>query len=297
METVGPIEWPIRAGEAEPAFFDMYYTEVGEKRYVVATLGPVEDTPTLLRIESACLFGHVFHGIHCDCGDQWQKALERIVEEGKGIAIYSIDDDARGHGIKMHFELYVLRQHHGKDEEDVFEERGKEMDVRDYGPVVDILDDLSVDSVKLMTNNPERIEVLTENGIDVAERIPLQAKITKYNEQLLLDEKDWMNYDTHYKTHEEWRVVFDEKRIERDSEVGYLVTGGHERVLDEGFGTTDPDIDFEAFDDDVFTTLYVNFDCSEEFLREAKRNVDKIIDITTVGSQQGTESTVEASPQ
>lgn len=299
MNTIGPIEWPIQAGDAEAAFFDMYYTEIGEKRYVVATLGDVEDAPTLLRIESACLFGHVFHGIHCDCGDQWQKALERIIEEGHGMTIYSIDDDARGHGIKMHFELYVLRQYHGMDEEDIFEEKGKEMDIRDYGPVVEILEEFSVDSVKLMTNNPERIEVLEDNGFDVVERVPLQAEITKYNEQLLLDEKEWMGYDTCYKTHEEWREIFEEKRVKHDSKEGYLVTGGHEQILDEGFGTaiTSSDIDFGAFDDDVFTTLYVNFDYSEEFVQEAEQHVDKIVDVTTVGSARGSDSTVGASTQ
>lgn len=299
MELVGPIEWPIQPLDQEPVYFDMYYTVIDGDRYIISTLGDLDDEPIPLRIESACIFGHVFQGVHCDCGDQWRKALSYIKERGKGMAIYSVDDDARGHGIEMHFELYVLRQHHGMDEEDIFEEKGKEMDIRSYRPVVDILEEFSVDTIDLMTNNPERINYLEEHDITINERVPLQAEITEYNEQLLLEEKDWMGYQTSYKTHEEWCELFESKAEEQAAESGYLVTKGHETVLEEQFqidGTLNGE-DFEHFDGkDGFVTLYVGFDHGDEFVDDARQYVDKVIDVKQIIEAENPREVVKTSP-
>lgn len=276
MKFKQPIEWPIQADNNETAYFDLYFSRVEDKRYVVGVLGDVSEGTPLLRIESACIFGHVFQGVHCDCGTQWTQALERIIDAGKGIVIYSIDDDARGHGIETHFDLYVLRQYEGmEDEEEIFEMWDEPMDVRDYTPVVDTLQQFDVDAVELMTNNPERIAVLEDAGIEVANRIPLEAEITEHNYNLLLDEKEWMDYDTSYRTHDEWRTVF---RSECQGSRGYLLVAGQREIVAKGFGSeSTPTV--ENVPDDTFLTLYLTPSMPEQMVDQIASEVDDIIEV------------------
>lgn len=277
MEVLGPVEWPIKIQQREPVYYDIYYTEFGNDRYVIVTKGGLEEQPVPLRIESACVFGHIFRGVQCDCGDQMEQALVNIAKREHGLLIYAVDDDARGHGMKTHIELYVKRQHHGMDEEDIFEEMGEPMDVREYDDVIDILDYFGVHSVELMTNNPERIEVLEQNGVTVEERIPLEAEITEYNQELLLEEKEWMGYMTGYRTHEEWREFFEEKRSDESSR-NYLATVDHRKPVDKGFpaGGLD-DIDLDGVQtDDSFVTLYVDFEPDEDQMDDLSSHIDEV---------------------
>lgn len=251
MKLVGPIEWPIQVNDKSPTSFQLYYAEFGDGRYVIATKGDITDTPTLLRIESSCVFGHILNGVRCDCGDQLYQSLAAIIERGQGMVVYAMDEDARGHGVKLHFELYVYRQHHGQmDERAIFDELDKPLDVRDYGPVIDILEEFGVDSVELMTNNTDRVEVLQEEGIEVTERIPIEAEITEHNHELLLNEKKWMGYQTSYLTHEEWLEQLQESGHE------FFVTKNQRTVVAKGDideFSTEP---LQTFSDD-FLTLYV----------------------------------------
>jgi hypothetical protein len=183
---------------------------------------------------------------------------------------------ARGHGVEMHFKLYELRQHEGRmDEREIFDEMGLELDARDYQPVLDILHHFSIESVELMTNNPERMEILGESDITVADRIPLETEINEYNEKLLLQEKEWLGYETSYKTHDEWVERFDEKSD--GSEYGYMVTYDHADLTDTDFGQQRPDEEplLDQLDDDAFTTLYVNFAPPESLVQAA----DKVIEV------------------
>ena len=182
MNPRGPISWPIKIDDSKTRHFDLYYFEFENSRYVVGIVGKTDDQPIPLRIESACIFGHIFRGLKCDCGEQFEMALKEMIRRNHGIVAYALDDDARGHGIEMHFKLYELRQHEGRlDEREIFNDMGLELDARDYAPVIDILDYFDIERVELMTNNPERIKALSEAGIDVADRIPIESKITKYN--------------------------------------------------------------------------------------------------------------------
>lgn len=270
-----PIEWPIRTEDGTAAYFDLYFSRFDDKRYVIGVLGDLSDGTPLVRIESACIFGHVFQGVHCDCGTQWRQAIERIVDAGTGMLIYSIDDDARGHGIETHFDLYVLRQHEGiQDEEEIFDMWDKEMDVRDYGPVVETLSEFDVDEVELMTNNPERVAVLEDAGIEVVDRVPLEAEITEHNCELLLDEKDWMGYNTSYRTHEEWVEVLSRRC---DADRGYLLVVGQREVVDEGYGR-DAAPDPAALSDDGFHTLYVTPAVPDQAVREVRSEVDEVVE-------------------
>lgn len=275
MEPIGPIKWPIQVCDSDTEYFDLYYVEIDGGRHVVGTLGDLDDGPVPLRIESACIFGHVFRGVHCDCGEQWEQALANIIDRGRGMVIYSIDDDARGHGIEMHFQLYVYRQHEGrKDEREIFDDLGKEMDVRDYDYVAEILEEFSVDEVELMTNNPERVEFLEENGFTVVDRIGLEADITEFNQELLLQEKEWMQYETSYKTHETWRELFEEEYGNQPGD-HYLVTADHQSVVDEGR------LDSFSADrlpsEDAYLTMYVDATPPSDLEASATEVVDQLI--------------------
>jgi GTP cyclohydrolase II len=271
----GPIKWPINIGDSKTRTFDLHYFEIDEKRYVAAELGDLDAEPVLLRIESACVFGHIFRGRKCDCGDQFEMALRQIIAEGQGLAIYALDDDARGHGVEMHFRLYEFRQHEGRmDEREIFDELGLEIDVRDYGPVVDILDEFSVEAVELMTNNPKRVEILEENGIRVTERIPLETEISEYNEKLLLQEKEWIGYETSYRTLEEWVGEFDSRLADSDATHGFMITEDHSVVSTAKFATSPPTIELEdANASEHFTTCFLNFTP----LGDLPTEIDKVI--------------------
>jgi len=206
-EYIGPIVWPIRHPSGDVSEFELYYTEretnEGRERFIVATQGNLTD-PVLLRVESSCVFGHILDGAKCDCGDQLRAALQRIHGHGSGMLIYALDEDARGHGVRAHFEMYVLRQHHEMDTEEVHKELELPVDARTYSYVGSITDHFNISEVVLMTNSPKRIEKLEDQGITVADRRPLEATVTQHNEQLLRAEKRELGYETGYHDHEHW---------------------------------------------------------------------------------------------
>lgn len=259
MRHRGPITWPISIGDSATREFDLHFYEFDAGRYVAAVLGDPSAEPVPVRIESACVFGHIFRGRKCDCGDQFETALERMIDRGQGVAIYALDDDARGHGVEMHFKLYELRQHEGRmDEREIFDDLGLELDARDYRPVVEILDEFGIESVELMTNNPERIEVLEANDITVEDRLPIETTVTEYNEKLLLQEKEWLGYETSYRTHDEWVREFQRRREDAGAEVGYLVTSDHASVTDATFADEGLPVSSVGVEADSFSTLYLD---------------------------------------
>lgn len=271
MEFIGPVEWPIQVDDG-PTYFDLYYTEVEGDRYIVATKGDVSDTPSLLRIESSCVFGHVLDGVQCDCGDQLEQALATIAERGKGILVYALDEDARGHGVEMHFQLYIYRQHQGRtDEREIFDELGEPFDARDYSPVVDVLHEFDIDSVRIMTNNPDRLEFLEESSVEVDERVPIQSEITEYNHDLLLDEKTWMGYETDYLTDDEWL----DRLAESDHD--YLLAEGQSTVVSKGRIEDLSGTETVQELDDGFLTLYYEGPPRESVERELDGHVDRIV--------------------
>lgn len=274
MNPIGPIQWPIQIRDSKVRQFDLYYFEFESSRYIVGIVGDVKDQPIPLRIESACIFGHVFRGLKCDCGEQFEIALEEMIQRNQGIVMYAVDDDARGHGIRMHFELYAYRQHEGlQDERKIFDRLEKEFDARDYTPVIEILDYFDITNVQLMTNNPERVDVLTDAGVQVSERIPVEPEITEYNETLLLQEKEWLDYQTSYKTLDEWRTRFDEQQKRQEGEYGYMITRDHTTMVSSAFFDEKPEtLDLSA-DDSSFMTLLANFEPPEHI----RDGVDKVV--------------------
>ena len=141
----------------------------------------------LVRIHSECLTGDVFHSKRCDCRDQLEAALKRIMEEGSGVLVY-LKQEGRGIGLINKLKAYKL-QEQGRDTVEANLDLGFEADLRDYGIGAQILYDLGLSSIRLMTNNPQKIVALRGYGIDIAERVHLELPHSKHNKAYLLTKK------------------------------------------------------------------------------------------------------------
>ncbi len=136
--------------------------------------GKVDEGDVLVRIHSECLTGDVFHSLRCDCGDQLENALKMIDREGKGVAIYMRGHEGRGIGLINKLMAYKL-QEEGKDTVDANIELGFPPDMRSYGIAAQILMDLKVKSIRLLTNNPLKIEELRKYGFKIV-REPIEVE-------------------------------------------------------------------------------------------------------------------------
>lgn len=136
-----------------------------------------------IRIHSECLTGDALFSTRCDCGFQLEKALQNIVEEGKGVLLY-LRQEGRGIGLLNKIKAYHL-QDQGLDTVEANEHLGFDADLRDYAICHTMLKQLGIDKVRLMTNNPKKIKALTEMGIEVVERTPIDHGITDDNKNYL----------------------------------------------------------------------------------------------------------------
>lgn len=168
------------------AVFDMHGFEdaAGDKEHVVLSLGDVGNgEPVLTRIHSECLTGDALFSMRCDCGSQLQAALQKIAEEGRGALLY-LRQEGRGIGLLNKIKAYKL-QDLGADTVEANEQLGFGADLRDYSICKVMLDHLNIQRVRLMTNNPKKVEALKQQGIDVVERIPLHAGSNPHNAKYL----------------------------------------------------------------------------------------------------------------
>jgi GTP cyclohydrolase II len=197
----GPARLPLSApNQSSSSRAVLWYAEYGRERFAVAVVGdPRTHERTTVRIESACLFGHVFGSEQCDCGWQWRSSLETVLKVG-GVLVYAIDQDARGLGVAAHFDIYQLRQEELLDTEAVFDRLNASWDNRDYGPVLELLRAVGVQRVRLLSNNRERLEVLAAGGFDV-ERSPAEADLNVSNMSTLMLEKEDLGYQWSFMTH------------------------------------------------------------------------------------------------
>ncbi|SHM83608.1 bifunctional 3,4-dihydroxy-2-butanone-4-phosphate synthase/GTP cyclohydrolase II [Streptomyces yunnanensis] len=159
---------------------------------VAGELGDGEDV--LVRVHSECLTGDVFHSLRCDCGPQLEASLRRISEAGRGVVVYLRGHEGRGIGLLSKLRAYEL-QEHGRDTLDANLELGLPADSRDYGAGAQMLRDLGVRSLRLMTNNPEKTAALVRHGLTVTGREPMPVQAGEHNLRYLRTKRDRMGHD------------------------------------------------------------------------------------------------------
>ncbi|MCL2553856.1 MAG: bifunctional 3,4-dihydroxy-2-butanone-4-phosphate synthase/GTP cyclohydrolase II [Actinomycetia bacterium] len=159
---------------------------------VAGDLGDGADV--LVRVHSECLTGDVFGSQRCDCGPQLQAALRKVAEAGRGVVLYLRGHEGRGIGLMSKLRAYEL-QERGRDTLDANLELGLPADARDYGAAADILADLGVRSLRLMTNNPDKTGALVRHGLDVLGRVPMPVAAGEHNLRYLRTKRDRMGHD------------------------------------------------------------------------------------------------------
>lgn len=159
---------------------------------VVLTLGDIHAAPPILRIHSQCLTGDVFHSLRCDCRQQLELALRLISEAGAGILLYE-QQEGRGIGLMAKLRAYEL-QDQGRDTIEANLELGYEADCRHYELPAAILHLLKINSVRLITNNPEKVEALEQAGIKVVERISAEVPSEPTNQRYLETKREKMGH-------------------------------------------------------------------------------------------------------
>lgn len=159
-------------------------------------LGEIGDgEQVLVRVHSECLTGDVFGALRCECGDQLQAALDMIVAQGRGVLVYLRGHEGRGIGLVDKVRTMALQDERGLDTVDSATTLGLPVDVRDYGPAVRSLRHQGVRSIRLLSNNPDKVRTLEEHGIKVAARVPLLVPAHEENIDYLTAKRDRLGHD------------------------------------------------------------------------------------------------------
>ncbi|MFJ2059798.1 bifunctional 3,4-dihydroxy-2-butanone-4-phosphate synthase/GTP cyclohydrolase II [Streptomyces sp. NPDC087908] len=157
-------------------------------------LSAADGEDVLVRVHSECLTGDIFHSLRCDCGPQLKASMDRITEAGRGVVVYLRGHEGRGIGLLSKLRAYEL-QEQGRDTLDANLELGLPADARDYAAGAQILVDLGVRSLRLMTNNPDKIDALTRHGLTVRGREPMPVTAGEHNLRYLRTKRDRMGHD------------------------------------------------------------------------------------------------------
>ncbi len=161
-----------------------YKASTDTDEHLALVLGDVAtDEPVLVRVHSQCLTGDVFHSLRCDCGEQIEIAMKRIAEEGRGVVLY-MRQEGRGIGIHNKIKAYAL-QDKGMDTVEANLSLGFKADPRDYGIGAQILADLGVRNMRLMTNNPKKMSGLESYGLNIVEQLPIATQPNPHNRRYL----------------------------------------------------------------------------------------------------------------
>ena len=155
-----------------------------------------EDEPVLVRVHSSCATGDIFGSMRCDCGDQLHKAMEQIEKEGKGAIIY-LNQEGRGIGLMEKMKAYKL-QEEGMDTVDANICLGHQADERDYGVGAQILREIGIHKMRLLTNNPVKRVGLEAYGLEIVENVPIEVTPNPYNERYLHTKKERMGHTLHF---------------------------------------------------------------------------------------------------
>jgi 3,4-dihydroxy 2-butanone 4-phosphate synthase/GTP cyclohydrolase II len=187
-----------------------YRSLVDEKHHVAMVKGDVAGAKdVLVRVHSECLTGDVFHSLRCDCGDQLAAALATIEREGQGVLLY-LSQEGRGIGLLNKLRAYKL-QEDGLDTVDANLKLGLPADLRDYGVGAQILVDLGLSSIRILTNNPKKIHGIEGYGLSVTEQLPIQSDPNPHNEEYLNAKRDKLGHILHHQG-----LPFDEEMVHEE---------------------------------------------------------------------------------
>src|SRR5947207_3491094 len=182
------------------------------KHHVALVKGDVEGAENVLvRVHSECLTGDVFHSLRCDCGEQLESALAMIEREGRGVLLY-LAQEGRGIGLLNKLRAYKL-QEDGLDTVDANLKLGLPPDLRDYGIGAQILVDLGLSSIRILTNNPKKIIGMEGYGLSVTDQLPIVAPANPHNEAYLRAKRERMGHTLHHQG-----LPLDEELIAREAE-------------------------------------------------------------------------------
>ncbi|MBW2560811.1 MAG: bifunctional 3,4-dihydroxy-2-butanone-4-phosphate synthase/GTP cyclohydrolase II, partial [Deltaproteobacteria bacterium] len=171
----------------------VYENDVDDMKHIALVKGDIQpEDDVLVRVHSECVTGDLFGSLRCDCGDQLHKAMEMVDQEGKGVIVY-MHQEGRGIGLANKIRAYNL-QEHGRDTVEANIELGFKEDLRDYGIGAQILVDLGVKKMRLMTNNPKKIVGVEGYGVTVVERVPVEIEPNESNVRYLKTKKDKMGH-------------------------------------------------------------------------------------------------------
>lgn len=166
---------------------------ISDEEFVALVKGDLHsDQASLVRIHSQCLTGDVFHSIKCDCGRQLKRAMEMIAQEGHGAIVYQ-QQEGRGIGILNKIRAYAL-QDQGADTIEANLRLGFEIDARDYSQCAEILQNLGLHKVRLMSNNPQKLSALREAGLHIIERVPIESEPSEPSVKYLKTKKEKMGH-------------------------------------------------------------------------------------------------------
>jgi GTP cyclohydrolase II len=187
LRKVAEANFPTRFG-----LFRIYGFENDAEEAVVLKMGDIDGAPPLVRIHSECLTGDVFHSLRCDCRAQLELALQAIGREGRGLLIYE-HQEGRGIGLLNKLRAYEL-QDQGADTVEANEQLGFEADLRVYQLPAEILRFFGLRAVRLMSNNPEKVQAVERVGVRVTERVPCIAEPMKSTEDYLRTKREKLGH-------------------------------------------------------------------------------------------------------